>query len=287
MIRIYADSTNDLSPEYIKEHEIQIIPLYITMGDRTGKDGIDIKYDEIFSWADRNKTVPHTAAFSPGDAEAAFLQAKEAGDDIVFIGISGDFSSTCQAARLAASDMDYEDHIAVIDSRNLSTGIGLVIMEAVRLRDSGADINEISSSLSKIIPLVRASFVIDTLVYLHRGGRCSSVARIFAGALNIKPKIVVDDGRMHVDRKYRGSLHSIIMKYVKDMEDQLRSARKDTVFITHSGVDDDIVEDVRSYLSSLSHFNEITETRAGGIISCHCGPGTLGVLFISDDQVSD
>lgn len=284
MIRIYADSTNDLSPEYIKEHDIRIIPLYITMGDRTGRDGIDIKYDEIFTWADQNKTVPRTAAFSPGDAEEAFLKAKEAGDDVVFIGISGDFSSTCQTARIAASDIDYEDHIAVIDSRNLSTGVGLVIMEAVRLRDGGADIKEISFSLSRIIPNVRASFVIDTLVYLHRGGRCSSVARVFAGALNIKPKIVVEDGRMHVEKKYRGNLHSIIMKYVRDMEDQLRSAKKDIVYITHSGVDNDIVEDVRSYLRSLSHFNEITETRAGGIISCHCGPGTLGVLFIADDH---
>ncbi|MBQ9360834.1 MAG: DegV family protein [Lachnospiraceae bacterium] len=282
MVRIYADSTNDLSPEYIRENDIRIIPLYITMGDRTGKDGVDISYDEIFDWADANKAVPTTAAFPPADAVTAFSEAKEAGDDIVFIGISEDFSSACQAARLAAQETDYEDHTEIIDSRNLSTGIGLIIKEAVKLRDKGADIREIKAELNTIIPKVRASFVIDTLVYLHRGGRCSSVAKVFAGTLNIKPKIVVEDGKMHVDKKYRGNLHSVIMKYVKDMEADLRTAKKDTVFITHSGVERAIADDVRAYLESLGHFDNIVETRAGGIVSCHCGPGTLGVLFISE-----
>lgn len=284
MVRIYADSTNDLDPGYIKEHDIRIIPLYITMGDRTGKDGVDIHCDEIFSWADENKTVPRTAAFSPSDVAEALKEIKEAGDDAVFIGISEDFSSTCQAARIAADDIDYADHIAVVDSRNLSTGIGLLIMEAVKLRDKGAGIGEIVSGLKPVISMVRSSFVIDTLLYLQRGGRCSSAARVFAGALNIKPKIVVEDGRMRVDKKYRGSLHSVILKYVKDMEEDLLHAGKDTVFITHSGVEKAIVDDVKAYLGSLSHFNEIIETRAGGIISCHCGPGTLGVLFIAGPQ---
>ncbi len=281
MVRIYADSTNDLSPEYIIKNDIRIIPLYITIGEKTGRDGIDVNCDEIFSWADRNKTVPHTAAFSPGDAAEAFQEAKDADDDILFIGISEGFSSTCQAARLAAEEIDYQDHTAVVDSRNLSTGIGLVIMEAVKLRDKGSGIKEISNALSTVTPMVRASFVIDTLEFLHRGGRCSSVAKVFAGALNIKPKIVVKDGKMHVEKKYRGNLHSVIMKYAKDLEEQLRSAKPDTVYITHSGVDKDIVDDVRSYLKSLSHFSSIIETRAGGIISCHCGPGTLGILFIA------
>ena len=281
MVRIYADSTNDLSPEYIRENDIRIIPLYITMGERTGKDGVDISYDEIFGWADANKAVPTTAAFPPADAVTAFNEAKEAGDDIVFIGISEDFSSACQAARIAAQEIEYEDHIEIIDSRNLSTGIGLIITEAVKLRDRGADIREIKAELNVIIPKVRASFVIDTLVYLHRGGRCSSVAKVFAGTLNIKPKIVVEDGKMHVDKKYRGNLHSVIMKYVKDMEADLKTAKKNTVFITHSGVDREIADDVRAYLESLGHFDNIVETRAGGIVSCHCGPGTLGVLFIS------
>lgn len=281
MVRIYADSTNDLDPGYIKEHDIRIIPLYITMGDRTGKDGVDIHCDEIFRWADENKTVPRTAAFSPSDVADALTEMKNAGDDAVFIGISEEFSSTCQTVRIAADDIDYADHIAVVDSRNLSTGIGLVIMEAVKLRDKGTGIGEILSGLKPVIDMVRSSFVIDTLLYLQRGGRCSSVARVFAGALNIKPKIVVEDGRMRVDKKYRGSLHSVILKYVKDMEDDLLHAKPDTVYITHSGVEKAITDDVRAYLESLSHFNEIIETRAGGIISCHCGPGTLGVLFIA------
>ncbi|MCR5774046.1 MAG: DegV family protein [Lachnospiraceae bacterium] len=282
MFRIYADSTNDLSPDYISRNDIRIIPLYITMGDRTGKDGIDIGADEIFKWAEANKTVPKTAAFSPEDITDIIKELKGAGEDAVFIGISGDFSSTCQAVRLAVQEHEYEEHFEVIDSRNLSTGIGLVIMEAVRLREQGKDIRETAASLNEMIPRVRASFVIDTLEYLHRGGRCSSVAKVFAGALNIKPKIVVEDGKMHVDKKYRGSLRQVIMKYVRDMEGALEQADRRTVYITHSGVDKEIVTEVKAYLESLSRFEEITETRAGGIISCHCGPGTLGVLFVSE-----
>jgi len=280
MVRIYADSTNDLSEEYIRDNDIRIIPLYITLGDRTGKDGVDITADEIFKWADENKDVPSTAAFSPADVAEVLREAKVAGDDVVFVGISGDFSAVCQAVRIAADDMEYGDHIAVIDSRNLSTGIGLVIMETVRLRDEGADINTIREKLQEIIPKVRASFVIDTLEYLHRGGRCSSVAKVFAGTLKIKPKIVVENGRMKVSRKYRGNLQAVLLKYANDMEEDLKQADPRNVYITHSGVDSAIVDEVRAYLESLGHFENIIETRAGGIISCHCGPGTLGVLFV-------
>ncbi len=280
MVRIYADSTNDLSEEYIRDNDIRIIPLYITLGDRTGKDGVDITADEIFKWADENKDVPSTAAFSPADVAEVLQEAKVAGDDVVFVGISGDFSAVCQAVRIAADDMEYGDHIAVIDSRNLSTGIGLVIMETVRLRDEGADINTIREKLQETIPKVRASFVIDTLEYLHRGGRCSSVAKVFAGTLKIKPKIVVENGRMKVSRKYRGNLQAVLLKYANDMEEDLKQADPRNVYITHSGVDSAIVDEVRAYLESLGHFENIIETRAGGIISCHCGPGTLGVLFV-------
>ena len=280
MVRIYADSTNDLSEEYIRDNDIRIIPLYITLGDRTGKDGVDITADEIFKWADENKDVPSTAAFSPADVAEVLQEAKVAGDDVVFVGISGDFSAVCQAVRIAADDMEYGDHIAVIDSRNLSTGIGLVIMETVRLRDEGADINTIREKLQETIPKVRASFVIDTLEYLHRGGRCSSVAKVFAGTLKIKPKIVVENGRMKVSRKYRGNLQAVLLKYANDMEEDLKQADPRNVYITHSGVDSAIVDEVRAYLESLGHFEDIIETRAGGIISCHCGPGTLGVLFV-------
>ncbi len=281
MVRIYADSTNDLNPDYIRENDIRIIPLYITMGEQTGKDGLDVTPDEIYAWADANKSVPRTAAFSPADAEDALKDAKDAGDDVVFIGISEDFSASCQVVRLAADNLEYADHVAVVDSRNLSTGIGHVILEAVRLRDEEKDIHDIEAGLKEMIPLVRASFVIDTLEYLHRGGRCSSVAKVFAGALNLKPKIVVEDGKMHVANKYRGSLQSVMLKYAKGMEQELLAARPETVFITHSGIDEEIIDSIRDYLKSLSHFDNIIVTRAGGIVSCHCGPGTLGVLFVA------
>lgn len=284
MIRIYADSTNDLSPDYIREHDITIIPLYVTMGERTGKDGVDFTSGEIFEWAEKNRTVPTTAVFSPADVEDYLKEAMEAGDDVVFVGISSDFSSACQAVHIATADLEYDDHVVVVDSRSLSSGIGLVIMEAVRMRDEGANIRQIDTAMRELAPKIRASFVIDTLEYLHRGGRCSSVTALFAGTLKIKPKIVVEDGKMQVAQKYRGSLHAVIMRYVHEMEQELKEAKPDAVYITHSGVDPRIVDDVRDYLESLSRFREIIETRAGGIISCHCGPGTLGVLFISGKQ---
>lgn len=284
MIRIYADSTNDLSPDYIREHDITIIPLYVTMGERTGKDGVDFTAGEIFEWSEKNRTVPTTAVFSPADVEDYLKEAMEAGDDVVFVGISSDFSSACQAVHIATADLEYDDHVVVVDSRSLSSGIGLVIMEAVRMRDEGANIRQIDTAMRELAPKIRASFVIDTLEYLHRGGRCSSVTALFAGTLKIKPKIVVEDGKMQVAQRYRGSLHAVIMRYVHEMEQELKEAKPDAVYITHSGVDPRIVDDVREYLESLSRFREIIETRAGGIISCHCGPGTLGVLFISGKQ---
>lgn len=284
MIRIYADSTNDLSPDYIREHDITIIPLYVTMGERTGKDGVDFTAGEIFEWSEKNRTVPTTAVFSPADVEDYLKEAMEAGDDVVFVGISSDFSSACQAVHIATADLEYDDHVVVVDSRSLSSGIGLVIMEAVRMRDEGANIRQIDTAMRELAPKIRASFVVDTLEYLHRGGRCSSVTALFAGTLKIKPKIVVEDGKMQVAQRYRGSLHAVIMRYVHEMEQELKEAKPDAVYITHSGVDPRIVDDVREYLESLSRFREIIETRAGGIISCHCGPGTLGVLFISGKQ---
>ena len=158
MIRIYADSTNDLSPDYIREHDITIIPLYVTMGERTGKDGVDFTAGEIFEWAEKNRTVPTTAVFSPADVEDYLKEAMEAGDDVVFVGISSDFSSACQAVHIATADLEYDDHVVVVDSRSLSSGIGLVIMEAVRMRDEGANIRQIDTAMRELAPKIRASF---------------------------------------------------------------------------------------------------------------------------------
>ena len=184
--------------------------------------------------------------------------------------------------RLAAEAAGIADRVHVIDSENLSTGIGLQVIRAAELANEGKTAVEIVSELDKIKSKVRASFVIDTLVYLHRGGRCSGLAALVGTALKLHPRIAVSEGAMHPEKKYRGNSHKYVMDYVKDMEADLKTARKDRVFITHSGCDKEIVDSVKEYLKSLDHFDEILETTAGSVVSSHCGPGTLGVLFIAE-----
>ena len=169
----------------------------------------------------------------------------------------------------------------MIDSANLSTGIGLLVVEAAIMAKKNRTASEIVSEIEKLKPNVRASFVVDTLTYLYRGGRCNAVAAMAGGVLKLHPKIVVEDGAMNASKKYRGKIASVILSYVKDMEKDLKNARQERVFITHSGCDREIVETVRTYLKNLGIFEEILETRAGGVVSSHCGPGTLGVLYIS------
>jgi DegV family protein with EDD domain len=184
--------------------------------------------------------------------------------------------------RLTADELDASDRVHVIDSMNLSTGIGLLVIEAAIMANSGANVPEILDKINKLIPLVRASFVVDTLLYLYRGGRCSGLSAMVGSALKLHPMISVVDGKMIAGKKYRGNLSKVITSYTKDLESALKSAKKDRVFITHSGCDKEIVDEVKDYLAGLHIFTEILETRAGGVVSSHCGPGTLGVLFIED-----
>ena len=283
-IRIMADSTCDLSKELIEQYGVEILPLNIVMDDTCYLDGIETSPDEIYAWADANRTTPKTAA--PGiEAAIAFLRpAKEAGDEVCFFGISELMSATCQVLRLAAGELEYEDHVCVMDSMNLSTGIGLQVLYAAELAVQGASLRELEEVLKEYRGRVRASFVVDTLTYLHRGGRCSSVAALFGNTLKLKPRIAVTAGKMGVSKKYRGNRRKTVLDYVKDMEEELLLAERAHVFITHSGIEAEIVEAVRAYLQSLNHFDEIHETRAGGVVSSHCGPGTLGVLFVEEKK---
>ena len=205
----------------------------------------------------------------------------EAGREVICFSISGSMSTSGNVMRLAAEELDAAAQVTIIDSENLSTGIGLLVVEAAIMAEQGHSAAEITAAVRELIPKVRASFVVDTLVYLWRGGRCNAVAALAGSALRLHPKIVVENGAMHATKKYRGKIDNAIMSYVKDMEADLKAARPDRVFITHSGCSREVVEEVRSYLKGLTVFCEILETRAGGVISSHCGPGTLGVLFIA------
>ncbi len=281
MIRLVADSTCDLSQELKEEHGIVTIPLCIVMEDKSYYDGEEISPDEIYEWADRNRTTPKTAAVSYEKAQQTLQPFMDAGDDIIYVGISEQMSTTCNVMRLLGEDMNY-DKLYVVDSMNLSTGIGLQLLYASELVREGKTAQEIVHRLEDRRGKVRASFVVETLTYLARGGRCSSVTALLGNTLKLKPQIVVENGAMKVGKKYRGKQNSVLLKYAQDLEEMLLHADPTCVFITHSGCDESAINQVKEYLESLDYFGHIYITRAGGVISSHCGYGTLGVLFYSE-----
>lgn len=263
MVKIISDSTCDLSAELVAQYDIDILPLHILLGDEEFEDGKTITPDEIYTWSDEHKTTPKTSAPSLAETIELFRPYVEEGREIVCFSISNSMSTSGNVMRLAAGELEAENRITVIDSANLSTGIGLLVVEAAIMAKNGHSASEIASVIETLKPNVRASFVVDTLTYLYRGGRCNAVAAMAGGVLKLHPKIVVENGAMDATKKYRGKINSVIMSYVKDMETDLKAARPDRVFITHSGCDAATVESVRSYLESLGVFHEILETRAG------------------------
>lgn len=281
MVKIISDSTCDLSPELVERYNIDILPLNVLLGDKEYQDGKNITPEEIFKWADENKTTPKTSAPTMDTAVGMIKPYVEERMEVVCFCISESMSTSGNVMRMAARELEAEDKVTVIDSANLSTGVGLLVIEAAIMASEGKSSSDIKAAIEILKPKVRASFVVDTLTYLYRGGRCNATAAMAGSVLKLHPKIVVENGAMDATKKYRGKLAAVIMSYVKDMEDELKNARNDRVFITHSGCDRDIVEGVKEYLRELGIFNEILETRAGGVVSSHCGPGTLGVLFIS------
>ncbi|MCI9082389.1 MAG: DegV family protein [Lachnospiraceae bacterium] len=281
MVKILSDSTCDLSQELLEKYSINILPLHVLLGEKDYKDGVDITPEKIFSWSDKNKTTPKTAAPTIEDAVECMRPLLEQENELLCFAISESMSASLNVMRLAGEELEASDRVFTIDSQNLSTGIGLLIIEAACMAEAGMEAAEIAEKLQELKPRVRSSFVIDTLTYLHRGGRCSSMAALAGGMLKLHPKIVVQNGKMEVSKKYRGSLPKVVKSYVQDLEPELRNARPTRVFITHSCCAPELVKEVLDDLEQLSVFQEIIETRAGSVISSHCGPGTLGVLFIA------
>ncbi len=277
-IHIFADSTCDLSEELIEKYQITVIPLCIILDDKSYYDKVELTPEEIFRWADEKKTTPKTAAVSFEYAEKLLAPCLEAGDDVIFFGISEEMSTTCNVMRLVGQDHP-NGRLFVVDSRNLSTGIGLQVLRAAELAEQGVSAEEIVSAVEQEREKVRASFVVDTLTYLARGGRCSGATALVATTLKLHPCIQVVEGKMIVGKKYHGSVEKALLRYEKDLEEELLRADPRRVFITHSGTAPEVVATIRKRLEELTYFQEIHETIAGGVISSHCGPGTLGILF--------
>ena len=283
MIRILSDSTCDLSADLIARHGIAVLPLHVLLGDNEYLDGANITPDEIYRWSDENKTTPKTSAISVLEAKEAVKPLLDQGDEVICFTISSKLSGTYQNLVHAVEELHATDRVRVIDSQNLSTGVGLLVLQAADMIVQGLSLPEIETRLLALVPQVRSRFVVDTLTYLHRGGRCSGLAALAGGALKLHPRIAVSQGSMSAGKKYRGRMQRVLTEYVADMHDDLLQARNDRVFITHSGCDEQTIDLVRAQLEALGHFRDIHVTRAGSVISSHCGPGTLGVLYINKD----
>ena len=276
-IKITADSTCDLSPVLLEKYDITLAHLIVNKNGEAFTDGIDITPADIFAHVAAGGDLCSTAALGVGDYQDLFAKFASDYDAVVHISISSEFSSSFQNAYIAATEFD---NVRVIDSRNLSTGQGLVVLAACDMSQSCTDLDKLCADLTELTGRVEASFVLDQLKYMVKGGRCSSAAALGANLLNLKPCIEVKDGKMSVVKKYRGNYTKCLTSYVKDRLEGREDLDTKRLFITHTPVNEDSYTAVKEAVANYSNFDEVIESEAGCTVSCHCGPGTLGVLFI-------
>ena len=277
-IKISADSTCDLSPELIARYDIGISPLYIVRDGESLVDGVDITPDEIYAHVEAGGSMCSTAAVSVYDYVEFFRKELESSDAVVHFHISGDMSACYQNACIAAEEVG---NVYPVDARNLSTGIGLLVLEAAELARAGQlTAQEIQQRMNQRRELLDVSFVVEQLGYLRKGGRCSSVAALGANMLSLRPCIQVKDGKMGVGKKYRGAYQKCLLQYVKERLEGRNDIDLHRIFITESGgFTPEEVAEVEAAVRSYQPFEEVLHTRAGCTVSSHCGPRTLGILY--------
>ena len=274
-VKVCADSVCDLSEELKNRYDISVVPLYVNRGGEALKDGVEITQKDVFNFYRSTGKLCSTAAVNIDDFTKFYTEQLKGYDELVIITISSDFSSTYQNAVIAAEEFP---NVRVVDSRNLSTGEGLVAVSAAKLAARGLSADEIVSKLKDVIPRVDATFFVANVEYLHKGGRCSSIAALGANLLKLKPCIAVIDGKMKVIKKYRGSIAKTIDDYVRDRLNGIQ-VEEDLIFITHT-TSTEHTEHAAAEIKKYQNFSEIAATDAGCTVACHCGEDTLGVLFI-------
>jgi len=275
-IKITCDSTCDLSSELCERYHISVIPMCVALGERICRDGVDVKPEELFAYVEETGKLPTTAAISVGEYGDFFRSFVEAGYEVVHISLSSELSSSHQNACIAGEELG---SVFVVDSRSLSTGSGHLVILGAELASAGYDGAYITKALDEMKGNLDVSFVLQTLDYLHKGGRCSGVARFVANVLKLRPEIVMENGSLHVGKMYRGTMEKSILDYVRGRLGNADHISYDRIFVTHSGVPREIVDKVIALVKELRPFEEVIETVAGSTISCHCGPNCLGVLF--------
>lgn len=278
-IKTTSESTCDLSEELLKRYDIALMPLYVIMEGKTYQDGVDIYAQDVFRHVDAGGKLCSTSAVNAEDYRRFFSVFSDQYDAVIHVSIGSGFSTCYQNASIAAAAFE---NVYVVDSMNISTGQGHLVVEAAQLSAKSMSAVEIMSRLHEMRSRVESSFVLDRLDYMQKGGRCSATAALGANLLRIKPCLSVQGGRMDVTEKYRGSLERCVEKYVKDRLKDRRDLRRDRIFITHTDCPETVLEAARNAVKKYAEFDEILETQAGCTISCHCGPHTLGILFITE-----
>ena len=277
-IKLMADSACDLPVHLVAENDIHIIPIVIIKGNEIFRDDVDITRDDIFSYYENEHRLCTTSALSEYDYIAEFEKFARDYDHIIYICLGSGFSSMYLNASRAAKHFS---NVHVVDSQNLTTGSGLIVLRAADYIRMGLKVGEIMSLLNALVPKIRTSFVVNSLDYLAAGGRCSSTAALGANLLKIKPSIVLSDGLMRVGKKYKGNLERCVLSYADDVLRDTSEMLADKIFITRSVVPDELVEQVRAKIEATGYFKEILLSYTGSTVCCHCGPGTLGIIYVS------
>lgn len=275
-VKVTCDSTCDLTPELYEAYGVEVIPLGIGLGDEIYRDCVNIQSTDIFEYVAKTGQLPRTSAISIGEYTDVFKKYTDAGYAVIHINISSDFSSCYQNARIAAEDVG---DVYPIDSRNLSSGSGHLVIEAAKMAQSGMEAEAIAERLNALQEKLDVSFVLQTLDYLQKGGRCSGIVALGANLLRLRPEIEVVDGKMQVGKKYRGTINRSITDYVRGRLEGRDDIVLDRIFVTHSHAPREVVDEVIALIRELHPFTEVIETFAGCTVSSHCGPECLGVLF--------
>ncbi len=278
-IAVSVESTNDLTKELLEKYDIKVIPYHITLGNETFKDG-ERSTQELFEFVDKSGTLPKTNAINEYEYTEYFENLKKHYDAVVHVALSSGLSSSCNNAMRAAKELK---NVYVVDSLSLSTGIGLLAIYARELVDDGFAPSDVAEKVADRVDKLQVSFVVERLDYLYKGGRCNAMALLGANLLKIRPRIVVKDGKMGSDKKYRGAMDKVIAKYCVETLDEFDTPDLDKVFITYTSATPEMVAAARAALSDAG-FKNIYESFAGCTIASHCGGNTLGILYFNDGK---
>ncbi len=284
MIKFCTDSCVDIGKEMLAEQDISVIPLYVILGEGEYLDGVNIQPADIFEYVKENGVLPKTATRSVENYKDFYLENLKNGDEIIYLGISSQLSSSYENAVSAREEMEEKNRIFVLDSKSLSSGIGLLLLYGKKLASEGLKAEEICKKLERQIERNQTSFIVDKLDYLYKGGRCSALSRFGASLLNIKPILELKDGKIENTSKLMGKFSVVCKRYIDQMLAKHNAYKKDICFITHTCKEETFVEEMVEYVKSKGIFEQVIPSRAGATISCHCGENTLGILYLLNEE---